>query len=81
MNKKQDYFLDLRKLRCPEPIMLIRKKMREINFGNTLLILSDDPSTIRDIPKYCQYLNHKLLKINTKNIFFQFLIKKCNKKI
>lgn len=68
--------LDLRKLRCPEPIMLLRKKIREIKNGEILLMLSDDPSTIRDVPKYCQFMNHKLLKINTSNIFYEFWIQK-----
>ncbi|AAO27109.1 SirA protein [Buchnera aphidicola str. Bp (Baizongia pistaciae)] len=71
--------LDLRKLRCPEPIMLLRKKIREIKNGTTLLILSDDPSTIREIPQYCKFMHHKLLKINTKDTIYKFWIQKTHK--
>ena len=79
MNNKK-YILDLRTLRCPEPIMLLRKKMREIQNKEILLILSDDPSTTRDIPKYCRFMNHKLLKMNIKKTFYKFWIQKYDTK-
>ncbi|XBC38059.1 MAG: sulfurtransferase TusA [Buchnera aphidicola (Floraphis choui)] len=77
MNIKKKYkILDLRTLRCPEPIMLLRKTIREINIGKVLLILSDDPSTIRDIPNFCRFMNHLLLTIIIDKLPYKYLIKK-----
>ena len=38
-----DKTLDTVGLRCPEPVMLVRKNIRHMNEGEVLLILADDP--------------------------------------
>lgn len=53
--------LDARGLRCPEPVMLLHKRVRELAAGGELLVLATDPSTTRDIPKFCHFLGHELL--------------------
>ena len=52
-----DKTLDTVGLRCPEPVMLVRKNIRHMNEGEVLLILADDPATTRDIPSFCQFMN------------------------
>lgn len=52
--------LDARGLTCPEPVMLLHKAVRELAKGETLEVLATDPSTQRDIPKFCQFLGHQL---------------------
>ena len=52
--------LDTVGLRCPEPVMLVRKNIRHMNEGEVLLILADDPATTRDIPSFCQFMEHTL---------------------
>lgn len=44
-----DHTLDARGLRCPEPVMMVRKTVRGMQAGETLLIVADDPATTRDI--------------------------------
>ena len=56
-----DKTLDTVGLRCPEPVMLVRKNIRHMNEGEVLLILADDPATTRDIPSFCQFMEHTLL--------------------
>ena len=53
-----DKTLDTVGLRCPEPVMLVRKNIRHMNEGEVLLILADDPATTRDIPSFCQFMEH-----------------------
>lgn len=53
--------LDARGLRCPEPVMLLHKRVRELASGAHLVVLATDPSTTRDIPKFCQFLGHELV--------------------
>jgi tRNA 2-thiouridine synthesizing protein A len=61
---------------CPEPVMMVRKKMRELVSGETLLITADDPSTTRDIPSFCRFMDHELLSQQISNNPYQYLIKK-----
>ena len=42
--------LDASGLRCPEPVMMVRKTVRLMQDGETLLVIADDPATVRDIP-------------------------------
>ena len=53
--------LDARGLYCPEPVMLLHNQVRDMNPGDTLTVLATDPSTERDIPKFCAFLGHELL--------------------
>lgn len=45
-----DKTLDTVGLRCPEPVMLVRKNIRHMNEGEVLLILADDPATTMIFP-------------------------------
>ncbi len=47
-----DHTLDALGLRCPEPVMMVRKTVRTMPVGETLLIIADDPATTRDIPVF-----------------------------
>jgi len=68
--------LDAIGLRCPEPVMMVRLTMRKMKDGDTLLIIADDPSTTRDIPKFCVFMEHKLIKSETEQSPYRYLIKK-----
>ncbi|BDM62557.1 sulfurtransferase TusA [Shewanella sp. NFH-SH190041] len=68
--------LDALGLRCPEPVMMVRKTVRHMAEGETLLIIADDPATTRDIPSFCQFMDHTLLASQTDSTPYQYLIKK-----
>ncbi len=63
-------------LRCPEPVMMVRKTIRNMKHGETLLITADDPSTTRDIPSFCRFMDHQLIDSQTETLPYQYLIKK-----
>jgi len=63
-------------LRCPEPVMMVRLKIRKMVSGETLLITADDPSTTRDIPSFCRFMEHELLEQCIDDKPYQYLIKK-----
>lgn len=71
-----DVVLDAKGLYCPEPVMMIHKKIREINPGQILQIIATDPSTVRDIPKFCVYLDHELLHQEQSDGIFIYLLRK-----
>ena len=48
-------------LRCPEPLMLLHREMRALRVGGLLRLIADDPSTRRDVLRFCRHLGHELL--------------------
>lgn len=72
-----DHILDTSGLYCPEPVMLLHNKIRDIRSGELLQVIATDPSTQRDIPKFCNFLGHSLVSQNTTADGFTYLIQKA----
>ncbi|MBN3494395.1 sulfurtransferase TusA [Vibrio neptunius] len=68
--------LEAEGLRCPEPVMMVRKTIRNMKEGEILLVKADDPSTTRDIPSFCRFMDHQLIAAQTEELPYQYLIKK-----
>ncbi|WP_299940612.1 sulfurtransferase TusA [uncultured Microbulbifer sp.] len=73
---KSDHILDTRGLLCPEPLMLLHSAVRKVADGEVLKMLATDPSTLRDVPKFCQFLGYELLQQAEENTEFVFWIKR-----
>ncbi len=58
----QDAELDARGLMCPEPVMMLHNRITDVPVGGVLRVLATDPSTTRDIRRFCQFLNHELIQ-------------------
>lgn len=71
-----DHTLDTLGLRCPEPIMLLRRKIRQLQLGETVLVIADDPATTRDIPNFCEYMDHTLVQSSVQSQPYEYLVKK-----
>ena len=71
-----DKTLDLLGLRCPEPVMMVRKTIRGMMDGETLLVIADDPATTRDIPSFCRFMDHTLVNLETADTPYRYLIRK-----
>jgi len=68
--------LDASGLYCPEPVMLLHNKVRDIEAGQLLRLIATDPSTTRDVPKFCHFLGHELLESTEGDGSFSYLIRK-----
>ncbi|MDO9179863.1 MAG: sulfurtransferase TusA [Agitococcus sp.] len=69
--------LDACGLLCPEPVMMLHKIVRTMQSGELLAVKATDPSTQRDIPKFCQFLGHILVKAEVlENGRFYYVIQK-----
>ena len=68
--------LDARGLVCPEPVMLLHSRVRAMAPGEELEMLATDPSTERDVAKFCQFLGHTLVRHEHDGDLFRFLIRK-----
>jgi len=57
-----DAILDATGLNCPEPVMMLHQQVRDMAAGGLLKVIATDPSTRRDIPKFCVFLGHELVE-------------------
>lgn len=71
-----DQTLDAQGLRCPEPVMMVRKTVRGMQTGEMLLVIADDPATTRDIPGFCRFMEHDLIASQTESLPYRYLIRK-----
>lgn len=74
--QQTDHTLNAIGLRCPEPVMMVRLNIRKIASGETLLVSCDDPSTTRDIPSFCQFMEHELVAKRIDEKPYLYVIKK-----
>ncbi|RLA47413.1 MAG: sulfurtransferase TusA [Gammaproteobacteria bacterium] len=61
MNIPFDLLLDTTGLVCPEPVMMLHSAVRGLGAGKVIKVVATDPSTTRDIPRFCGFLGHELL--------------------
>ena len=79
MNIEIDKILDTSGLLCPEPVMLLHKAVRELEIGAVIEVIATDPSTTRDIPKFCHFLGHELLQQREEENCYRYYIRKSAK--
>ena len=68
--------LDATGLLCPEPLMLVRNRIREMRSGEVLQIVATDPSTGRDFSNFCRFLGHELLEQRQEGDVYHYRIRK-----
>lgn len=76
MPASADHVLDTCGLYCPEPVMLLHNKVRDMQPGECVEVIATDPSTQRDIPKFCSFLGHQLLSQEQRGEQFFYRIRK-----
>ena len=75
-DRDPDHILDATGLHCPEPVMLLHNKIRDICVGETVHVVATDPSTTRDIPKFCTFLGHELIAQEQYMDEYHYLLRK-----
>ncbi len=78
MSYTLDHTLDTSGLNCPEPVMLLHKTVRNMADGDVVEVIATDPSTTRDIPKFCTFLEHELLLQDEQDKRYIYHIRKKN---
>lgn len=70
--------LDTQGLYCPEPVMMLHGAIADIAVGEIIKVIATDPSTQRDIPKFCEFLGHNLLQQTEHEDSFLFFIERAS---
>ena len=63
-------------LHCPEPLMIVRNKVRQMASGETVSVIATDPSTVRDFTNFCRFMGHQLVESNRADDRYLFVIRK-----
>ena len=56
--------------------MMLHSTFKDIKAGDVVKVLATDPSTTRDIPKFCLFLGHELIEQTQADSQYQYLIRK-----
>jgi len=57
---------------------MVRKTVRNMQVGETVLIIADDPATTRDIPGFCRFMEHELVADQTETLPYRYLVRKSH---
>ena len=71
-----DVVLDLRGLRCPQPVLRAKKALRTIPIGGVLVLECTDPLTVIDIPHFVNQTGHALEAQERRGALYVFRIAK-----
>lgn len=56
--------------------MLLHNRVDDMAVGETLRVIATDPTTQRDIPRFCRFLGHELVAEEVDNGVFEYLVRK-----
>ena len=76
MTTKIDKKLDTVGLFCPEPVFRTRLALDEIEIGQTLEVVADDPAAESDIQSLVKHLEQELVYSSKEGSNIRILIKK-----
>lgn len=63
-------------LYCPEPVFRTRMEIDELNVGETLEVVADDPAAEEDIKSLVRNLEQQILSISKEGSITRIIIKK-----
>jgi TusA-related sulfurtransferase len=76
MTTKPDKTIDCLGLFCPEPVFKTRLKLDEMEIGETLKVMADDPAARSDIEALTKNLGHEILSVKEEDDVVTIVIKK-----
>jgi len=61
---------------CPMPIVKLAKKIKELQTGQVLELIADDPGSKEDVPAWCSRTGNELLEMKQEGNDLHFYLKK-----
>ena len=74
VSTKVTHHLDVLGFYCPVPLHEMKKGLEQLNFGDVMQVIADDPETLHDIPMYLGRTNHILHEVINSSGEFTFII-------
>ncbi|RDH82817.1 MAG: SirA family protein [endosymbiont of Galathealinum brachiosum] len=70
--------LDARRMFCPMPVIRTQDKIKELQVGDTLEVVSTDPGALNDIPAWSRINGHKIIETRDMDDEVFVLIEVCD---
>ncbi|MHB9112481.1 MAG: sulfurtransferase TusA family protein [Thermoleophilia bacterium] len=77
MDVKEDVLLDARGLKCPMPSVKTALALEQLDGGGIVKVLTDDPVSKNDLPKWVRGNGHQVLGIEDREGFAEIYVKKA----
>jgi len=74
---KADVTTDIVYMMCPMHLLKLEEKIKELDKGQILEILTDYDGALEDIPGWCEKTGNEFLGIEESEDFYKFYIKKA----
>jgi tRNA 2-thiouridine synthesizing protein A len=71
-----DLEVDAVGLLCPLPVLKARKRLNDLQTGQILCLLADDPAAVIDVPHFCSEAGHELVQSEEAGTARRYLIRK-----
>ena len=71
--------IDVVGLRCPLPVLKLKKRIEPLQPGSMVRLVTNDPTTLKDVPAYCQIAGHHLMSLQSSDPPYEFLIRTAGK--
>jgi TusA-related sulfurtransferase len=68
--------LDMTGCFCPEPVIRVNEEIANVEVGEVLELLADDPSSKSDIASWAKRTGHDLVSTEEQDGVFRFLIRR-----
>lgn len=72
-----DEDIDASGLKCPLPVLKLQKRLKSLQSGQTVRLISTDPSSKKDVRAFCAETGHSLLQHFADGEQLIYLVKKC----
>jgi tRNA 2-thiouridine synthesizing protein A len=73
-----DRILDCKGLICPMPVVKTAKAIKELQVGQVLLMMADDPGAKPDIESWAKQTGHQLLDVQQEGQAYHFWIRRTH---
>jgi len=73
---KPDQTLDCSGLYCPEPLLQTRTHIDQIDVGQVLEVVTDDPAAEEDLKRFAKRTGHEVVSFDKYDDHMRFLIRR-----
>jgi tRNA 2-thiouridine synthesizing protein A len=71
-----DVEIDAQGLRCPLPVLRLRQRLADLQPGQVVRLLADDPMAAIDVPHFCAETGHSVITQDATGAGLVFLVAK-----
>ncbi len=67
---------DFKDLRCPTPVVKIAQALRQVEIGEQIEAVSNDPNVMSDIPAWARSTGNEVVSIEKRGTSYHFIVRR-----